>query len=412
MEGRGIKHSSASRQMFLLQGLLHANEVAEILQEIKTEAIEFSPEPDSVDGGPAYHATVIQHGEAKHPRLAALLAPLVERRLLPYVRQRYASEDVVVCDAFVRRYRASERLALSNHFDALSYVTAVVGLNPGEFSGGLYVQAGAGADSRESVHLGQGDVLFHQYHLQHGVSVDTGNRYSLVFWFCDCHESCTTSRAPWLYRAALAGNSDAQFSFGALYDNGSGGYEEDPKEAVAWYQRSAAQGNHLALNRLGSMYEIGRGVPENVQEALRCWRRAAAQGNPHAHVALGDMYREGLGVEDDPRIALKHYTVACDQGHPDAQHAMGEMYSNGLGVTQHLLKAEQLFRSAARQQHADAQYSLALLLLAKVEQRHAHGVGLAFDANRILEEAMIWLQRAGNQGHGSARNVMKKLNSM
>lgn len=69
----------------------------------------------------------------------------------------------------------------------------------------------------------------------------------------------------------------AQFSFGALYDNGSGGYEEDPKEAVAWYQRSAAQGNHLALNRLGSMYEIGRGVPENVQEALRCWRRAAAQ---------------------------------------------------------------------------------------------------------------------------------------
>lgn len=83
---------------------------------------------------------MIQHGEAKHPRLAALLAPLVERRLLPYVRQRYASEDVVVCDAFVRRYRASERLALSNHFDALSYVTAVVGLNPGEFSGGLYVQ--------------------------------------------------------------------------------------------------------------------------------------------------------------------------------------------------------------------------------------------------------------------------------
>ena len=62
-------------------------------------------------------------------------------------------------------------------------------------------------------------------------------------------------------------------------------------EAMKWYHKAAVQGNTDAQNNLGSMYENGKGVPQNNAEAVTWYVVAAGQGNSHAQNNLGVMYR-------------------------------------------------------------------------------------------------------------------------
>ena len=61
--------------------------------------MHFETDPDTVDGCATYHAPIIEAGEAVDATLAALLQPVLELRLLPYLRAQYACPDLVVADA-------------------------------------------------------------------------------------------------------------------------------------------------------------------------------------------------------------------------------------------------------------------------------------------------------------------------
>lgn len=55
-----------------------------------------------------------------------------------------------------------------------------------------------------------------------------------------------------------------------------------PAQALAWYRKSAEQGNVLAQNSLGDLLYQGCDVERDV-DAARCWlRKAAARGNEMA----------------------------------------------------------------------------------------------------------------------------------
>lgn len=54
--------------------------------------------------------------------------------------------------------------------------------------------------------------------------------------------------------------------------------------------KAADQGYAAAQNKLGHMYEYGRGVPRNYAEALKWFRKAADQDFPEAQYNLGVMY--------------------------------------------------------------------------------------------------------------------------
>ena len=83
-----------------------------------------------------------------------------------------------------------------------------------------------------------------------------------------------------------------------MYANGRG-VPQDDAEAIAWYRRSAEQGNAVAQSHLGLMYANGRGVPQDDAEAIAWYRRAAEQGNAVAQFNLGLMYAKGRGVPQD-----------------------------------------------------------------------------------------------------------------
>ena len=86
---------------------------------------------------------------------------------------------------------------------------------------------------------------------------------------------------------AEAGDAEAQFNLGVLYNNGDG-VPQDDAEAVRWYRLAADQGYADAQYNLGVMYATGEGVPQDDAEALRWYRLAADQGHAGAQHNLGD----------------------------------------------------------------------------------------------------------------------------
>ena len=77
------------------------------------------------------------------------------------------------------------------------------------------------------------------------------------------------------------GDVDAQFKLGVIYDIGLGVPENDA-EAVKWYRKAAEQGHANAQSNLGFMYANGDGVPENFVHAYVWWSMAKTQGDEDA----------------------------------------------------------------------------------------------------------------------------------
>jgi TPR repeat protein len=87
------------------------------------------------------------------------------------------------------------------------------------------------------------------------------------------------------------------------------------------------------------MYEIGRGVPQDLPAAYTWYSRAAAQGFEWAQFKLGLFYYTGRGVTTDYKQAFKWYTKAAAQRNIYAQCGLAAMYMDGTGVTQNSIYA-------------------------------------------------------------------------
>ena len=165
----------AGGELHRLRGLFDAATLDGLLDAAKS-SMHFCTAADTVDESPTYHASIIENGEPVDAGLAALLTPVLEARLLPYMRWRYGCETLCVADALVRRFAPEERPALSTHYDVAACATAIVPLvERREYAGGLYVAGAPGVAQRRQVQLERGDVLLHRWDVMHGVSV-TGAR--------------------------------------------------------------------------------------------------------------------------------------------------------------------------------------------------------------------------------------------
>ncbi|MDO8264295.1 MAG: tetratricopeptide repeat protein [Gallionella sp.] len=141
-------------------------------------------------------------------------------------------------------------------------------------------------------------------------------------------------KAARLYRPmAEHGDAQAPLILGSMYDIGLG-VPQDYREAIKWYRMAAEQGNAGAQFKLGSMYDIGLGVPQDYMEAIKWWRLAAEQGDAFAELNLGAKYDHGKGVPKDFKEAVKWYRLAAEQGNSFAQEKLAWKYLLGEGVPQ------------------------------------------------------------------------------
>src|SRR5690606_38651112 len=64
-------------------------------------------------------------------------------------------------------------------------------------------------------------------------------------------------------------------------------------------QARAEAGDAEAQRNLGSIYQMGQGVPQDLEQAARWYRAAAEQGHAVAQLNLAMLYNFGMGVESD-----------------------------------------------------------------------------------------------------------------
>jgi TPR repeat protein len=126
-------------------------------------------------------------------------------------------------------------------------------------------------------------------------------------------------------------------------------FHRDYATALRLWREIAEQGDAKAQIKLGLMYELGQGVPQDNAEALK-WYGLAAAHDPTAQFNLGAMYEFGndrLGLAQDYAEAFNWYLRAADQGDANAQLHLGTMYEQGHGVPQDFVLAHMRYNLAA-----------------------------------------------------------------
>ena len=157
----------------------------------------------------------------------------------------------------------------------------------------------------------------------------------------------TLARRLWL-PLARAGDAEAQFFLGLIYDNGYG-VARDAAVAANWYRKAARGGHQQAQHNLAVAYAEGDGVIPNPRKAIALWRQAARQGSVDAQYNLGVVYALGkYGVGQDLREAQWWWRMAAISGDAMAQYNLGTLYANGEGVTRSYCEAVRWWEKSAK----------------------------------------------------------------
>jgi len=80
------------------------------------------------------------------------------------------------------------------------------------------------------------------------------------------------------------------------------------------YQQACDDGDLIACNVFGLMYELGEGVPQDLSRAAGLYQRACEGGELVGCTNLGLLYEVGAGVVRDLARARGLYEVACEGG--------------------------------------------------------------------------------------------------
>lgn len=147
-------------------------------------------------------------------------------------------------------------------------------------------------------------------------------------------------------KMANDGDGQAMNNLGVLYDLGKG-VEADPGRAANWFAKAANAGNPSGMSNYGRMLEQGRGIAANVSEAARWFDQAARQGQPEAQYNLGYLYEHGYGVPRNDKAAAAWYSRAASQQQKEALARLGHFYRIGKGVDEDREKATLLLYAAA-----------------------------------------------------------------
>lgn len=162
---------------------------------------------------------------------------------------------------------------------------------------------------------------------------------------------------------ADAGDAEAQFGVGFLYDEGLG-VPSDGVEAIRWYRLAAEQGHETSQLNLGALYQTGReNVTPDSGRAADWFRMAALQGNPKAQYYLGKLYRRGDGLPRNYELAFEWLQKSAEQGYAKGMNLLGILYASGQGVEKNVDRAFDLVQRAAELGDSAAQLSLALMYI-------------------------------------------------
>ncbi len=163
---------------------------------------------------------------------------------------------------------------------------------------------------------------------------------------------------PLLFLLAACGTVPSGQVLQIQFDSGVAAYDagDYPKAYAIWH---AIEDQDLAAMRnVAMMLRKGQGVPQDPKKALAVYERAASIGLPTAQADLADMLLKGEAGPPNPERALPLLQAAAAANHPIAQFELARMYENGSLVPKDLNTARQLYAAAASHGMKEAQTRL------------------------------------------------------
>ena len=183
-------------------------------------------------------------------------------------------------------------------------------------------------------------------------------------------------RAAFVRAAAEAGVAEAQAVYGQMLLDGAG-LPADPRAAVGWFARAAAQQHVMAINMLGRCYDLGWGVAVDKARAAEWYKAAADRGLDWGMYNYATLLALGEGVAEDRAAALALFRKAAAMGNAKAINFVGSFYEDGWVVGRDLAAAALHYARAAEGGDFRGRFN------------HARMLG---EAGRI-DEALAWLDR-------------------
>lgn len=216
-----------------------------------------------------------------------------------------------------------------------------------------------------------------------------------------------TNAAAFAKQFVLARQADpaAQDFVGACYQHGWGA-ERDPKEALAWFRRSADQGYALAEDHIGTCFRDGLGVPADLSQALDWYHKAAAEGVAQAEHDLGLCSYRGLAGPPDYTQALDWFRKAAGHGNADGACMLGLCLLKGQGTPPDKAGALRWLRKAAGLGSARAEgllgdfYAYGPGLAPEPDPGSFPAPGAAAAAGADCKKAVGWYRKSA--AHGDA----------
>jgi localization factor PodJL len=153
--------------------------------------------------------------------------------------------------------------------------------------------------------------------------------------------------------AAAEGDPSAEFEVGTRLAEGKG-TQQDFKEAIRWYQRSASRGFAQSQYRLATLFERGLGTKPDLARARVWYQRAAEQGNVKAMHNLAVLSAGRESGSPDYMTAAKWFEAAAQHGLADSQFNLAVLTEAGLGVAKDQKSAYKWFSLAARSGDAES----------------------------------------------------------
>lgn len=184
----------------------------------------------------------------------------------------------------------------------------------------------------------------------------------------------------WFTLAANAGRQDAMRALGEMYLKGRG-VAPDAFTAKLWLEKAASSGDSLADRKMAdSLFET------DPAEALKYYEKAAANGDHEAAYIGALMYDENLEVRPNTEKMVSLMRQAAENGHAAAQADYGLWVYQGRGVQADMAVAADWFRKSAEGGDIEGQFLYAFTL--------AKGEGVT----QNYEEAYYWLLKSGESG--------------
>jgi TPR repeat protein len=209
--------------------------------------------------------------------------------------------------------------------------------------------------------------------------------------------------------AAGAGNADSQFVLGSYFSNCTDDgrkhvWKRHFSEALRWLQMAAAQGHTNARSSIDILVASGR-MTDGDRNAIAWYETIAGEGDATAAFNLGQMC-EFLDTEK----AVSWYLAAVDHGHSEAESRLRSLLMEevlpGAPIAAHGVSATARLWLDATDNNAEAQYQIGMKYRASnngdVDNTLPEKQEVDEQAS-LTQNAIYWLKRAANNGHADAQ---------